>query len=368
MAPVAKESVTPLPPPETFEIPPEDPALTIDTADVSNRAPVWGGTYERIRVGWDQRDRKAAAALATSIADELRKDPNAPIGLQPSDDVYIDYETDLLTETDGKEVDAYVARLHDNEVGIRRADTGYDVFVRFALDPLESRDVFARRFGEGPHWVYAVVVEWSPRKRTKAEAETLARDLAAKMRLKKTDVHKLVHDVSEESEKWRHGDLPIDLRDQGNLRLAILGYRLEMDEVTVLRVLDAYYIVKRVPEPTPDPLETAAVFKRTPVDRAVVKAIGIGWNEAHEDGDTVGAKRTRADVDKLVKLALHRAADGKTTFDDLVDGTDVFRQRMELYPGDNHPARIIDFGLRLKVGEIGVVRSKRGMHIVKRIE
>jgi len=129
------------------------------------------------------------------------------------------------------------------------------------------------------------------------------------------------------------------------------------------------------PDTTPQssPVVSNDILAREPVANAAqVKHILIGWKES-DAHDPRSEARTKSDAENMVKelvAQINRGAD----FDELM------RQHSE-DPGSASSARayavapdsqfIIEFkqlGLRLHVGEVGVVQSDYGFHIMKRVE
>ncbi len=125
--------------------------------------------------------------------------------------------------------------------------------------------------------------------------------------------------------------------------------------------------------PQASPVVSSDILAREPVaNNAMIKHILIGWKDS-EGHDPRSATRTKADAEAQVKSLL----------DQLKAGAD-FDALMKQYSEDPGSARtatayrvspdaslVIEFkqlGLRLKVGEIGVVQSDYGFHIMKRVE
>src|SRR3569623_1717697 len=80
-----------------------------------------------------------------------------------------------------------------------------------------------------------------------------------------------------------------------------LSLRLKENEIGVVKTPFGYHVIKRMPPPPPDPLDSADILKREPVtQKAKVKHILLGWTENHTE-DPRGTKRSRADLEKLVK-------------------------------------------------------------------
>jgi peptidyl-prolyl cis-trans isomerase D len=135
--------------------------------------------------------------------------------------------------------------------------------------------------------------------------------------------------------------------------------------------------VKRVappPPPPPDKLESLAVLKRQPDAIAVkVRHILVGWAEVNA-GDPRAKARTRAQLDKLVPEILAKLKKGEA-FEALMaahsEDTPELVKKGHIYdvaPDSGLALPFINLSIRLKVGEVGVVRTDFGMHIVKRIE
>ena len=139
-------------------------------------------------------------------------------------------------------------------------------------------------------------------------------------------------------------------------------------------------INNKVDEGTPatlqhDPVESADILSREPVaDTAQIKHILIGWNQSGNDGrqDKRASARSKKDAQDLIRNLVGQIKGG-ADFDALM------KQYSE-DPGSASTARaytvspdaqlVIEFkqlGLRLKIGEVGVVQSEYGFHIMKRV-
>jgi len=129
--------------------------------------------------------------------------------------------------------------------------------------------------------------------------------------------------------------------------------------------------------PQRDPVESADILGREPITNAAkIKHILIGWNDGTgDDGrkDQRAMKRTKKDAEDLIRSVLEQIKSG-TDFDELM-------KKFSEDPGSASSARaydvspeaqlVIEFkqlGLRLKIGEVGVVQSEYGFHIMKRVE
>lgn len=116
------------------------------------------------------------------------------------------------------------------------------------------------------------------------------------------------------------------------------------------------------------------ILAREPVsNRSQVKHILISWKDNENASDPRAQKRTKAEAEALVASLVKQLQAG-ADFDMLM------KQHSE-DPGSASTARsyavspdaqlVIEFkqlGLRLNVGEIGVVESDFGFHIIKRVE
>lgn len=126
------------------------------------------------------------------------------------------------------------------------------------------------------------------------------------------------------------------------------------------------------------PVESTEILSREPVtESAQVQHVLVGWKELAPnyggDIDTRAAARSRQEADQLALLILSRAQSGED-----------FRGLMKEYsedPGSASSGRMYavnpraslvqgfkDLSLRLEVGEAGIVESKYGWHIIKRVE
>ncbi|MEO6776366.1 MAG: peptidylprolyl isomerase [Kofleriaceae bacterium] len=129
------------------------------------------------------------------------------------------------------------------------------------------------------------------------------------------------------------------------------------------------------PKPQTSDVISTDILAREPISNsAMVKHILIGWNEGGDQPhDPRAQKRTKKDAEAQVR-ALMTQLKGGADFDALM-------KQWSEDPGSAGSARayavapdaqlVIEFkqlGLRLKVGEVGVVQSDYGFHIMKRIE
>jgi hypothetical protein len=134
------------------------------------------------------------------------------------------------------------------------------------------------------------------------------------------------------------------------------------------------------PDPTPQSSDvvSADIMAREPIaNTAKVKHILIGWKDltdAYQGRlDPRAAARTKKDAEDVVRSIMAQLKSGADY--------DALMKKLSEDPGSAPSAReyavtpdaslVIEFrqiGLRLKIGEIGVVESDFGFHIVKRTE
>ena len=151
-----------------------------------------------------------------------------------------------------------------------------------------------------------------------------------------------------------------------------MSLRLKMGESGLVKSPFGWHIIKRIPPPPPDALESADILKREPPAAMVkVKHILLGWKDAHTT-DPRGVARTRPELEKLVKDTVAKLQKGdkiepmmKELSEDPVsqDGKDY-----EVTPTSGMVPPFTNLSPRLKVGEVGVVKTDFGIHIIKRIE
>jgi len=119
---------------------------------------------------------------------------------------------------------------------------------------------------------------------------------------------------------------------------------------------------------------SADILAREPVaNEAKVKHILIGWNGTDGGGDPRAAKRTKADAEAQVRSLLKQLEAG-ADFDALMKaysedpGSASTARAYDVSPGAQLVIEFKQLGLRLNVGEVGVVQSDYGFHIMKRVE
>jgi parvulin-like peptidyl-prolyl isomerase len=154
-----------------------------------------------------------------------------------------------------------------------------------------------------------------------------------------------------------------------------LALRLTADEAGLVKSAFGWHIVKRLAPPPPDPLESKAILAREPSTTAVkVKHILLSWDAIDGVTDPRGKTRDRHALEKLVKATLAKLAQG-ARIESLMErisedpGSATTGRTYDVQPDDKSLAvPFRDLSLRLKLNEVGVVRTVFGIHIVKRIE
>ena len=116
------------------------------------------------------------------------------------------------------------------------------------------------------------------------------------------------------------------------------------------------------------------ILAREPVaNHAEVKHILIGWKDLEAAHDDRAAKRTKQEAEALVKSLVTQIKAG-ADFDMLMKAHSEdpgSASTGRAYPVSPDAQLVIEFkqlGLRLNVGEVGVVQSDFGFHIMKRVE
>lgn len=119
---------------------------------------------------------------------------------------------------------------------------------------------------------------------------------------------------------------------------------------------------------------SADILAREPVaNQAKVKHILIGWKDLESAQDPRAQKRTKQDAEALVR-SLMKQIEAGADFDMLMKqhsedpGSASSGRAYDVAPDAQLVIEFKQLGLRLNVGEVGVVQSDYGFHIMKRIE
>jgi parvulin-like peptidyl-prolyl isomerase len=276
-------------------------------------------------------------------------------------------------------------RLKEKEVGIVKTQFGYHVMLRVPApppDPAESAEILARPAEAGPSFINVILIGWKDSAqtppgvtRTKAEADKLATDLVAKAN-KGEDFQKLIQASSDEpNAKTKSPQPAIEIASDTRIvaELKKLALRLKVNEAGMVKSPFGWLVMKRVAAPPPDALESADILKRDPVtQKAKVKHILLGWTAVHAE-DERGKKRTRAELEKLVKETVAKLQKGEKIEPLMASlsedpGSAKSGESYDVTPEAGLVPPFKALSLRLKVGEVGVVKTDFGIHIIQRVE
>jgi parvulin-like peptidyl-prolyl isomerase len=354
------------------------------------------GVYgeERMDKRAKERTNDAAATLATEIADKLRAKPDdidalvkehsEDPGSLGGDPYYVRADSPFVPEFKDLSL-----RLKEKEVGIVRTNFGYHVIERVPpppADPLESADILARPANKEQVLVRHVLIGWKdvpmakrrpvdPRaeKRTKADADKLAAEVLAKVK-KGEDITKLMKELSEDPGSAPSGrTYPVDENAGLVPPFKKLSLRLAMNEAGMVKTDFGWHVIQRVPPPPPDKLESADILARKETTPKVkVKHILLGWAEVSA-GDERGKKRTRAELEALVKKTVDALKKGdkiEPLMKELSEdpGSAASGEGYDVTPDAGLVPPFKDLSLRLKLNEVGVVKTDFGIHIIQRVE
>jgi parvulin-like peptidyl-prolyl isomerase len=347
-----------------------------------------------------ERSNAEAATLAQTIAAKLKANPDAIDALvqESSEDPGSLGGDPYPVKADSPMVPEFknlALRLKDKEIGIVKTSFGYHVMARVAKptpDPLESAEILARAEAAKAVQIQHIVISWKDTpiaragradaratKRTKEEADKLAKDVFAKVRAS-GDMAKLMKEFSEDTgTKDTAKVVDISAEMQVGEQFAAfknLSLRLKLNEAGMARSPLGWHVVKRVPPPPPPPpdaLESVDILKREPpAAKAKVKHILLGWAAVHAD-DERGKKRDRAALEVLVKATVGKLKKGDKIEPLMAElsedpgsakaGTDY-----DVTPDAGLVPPFKNLSLRLKVGEVGVVKTDFGIHIIQRTE
>ncbi len=273
-------------------------------------------------------------------------------------------------------------RLMLNEVGIVKTNYGYHVIKRIpppAPDPLESADILARPGEPGPVSVQHVLIGWKgapaarTATRTKEEADKIAKEVLDKARAN-GDMAALMKQYSEDPGSKDTGkayDVATDTQMVEPFKK--LSLRLKVGEAGLVKSPFGWHIIKRSPPPPPDALESADILARQPVTTfAKVKHILLSFADSHGE-DPRGQKRTRAELEKIVKDTVTKLKGGAKIEPLMAElsedpGSAKTGNSYDATPDAGLVKPFKDLSLRLKSGEVGVVKTDFGFHIIQRVD
>jgi len=386
----------------------------IDSKDILARTESTPEVYvKHIMLGWKElvagrgarADKRAAersnadaAKLAQDLAAKLKANPDSMDQLitENSEDTASLNGDPYLVKADGPFVQEFknlATRLKEKEVGITHTRSGYHVVMRVAKpapDPIESADILARTPEPGPVQIQHILIGWKDTMssksgagdkraiaRTKADADKLATEVLAKVR-DKGDMVKLMKEYSEDPGSKDTGkvfDIAGDV-PPGFESFKELSLRLKLNEAGIAKTQLGLHVIKRVPPPpppAPDSLESADILKREPTtQKAKVKHILLGWTDVHAD-DERGKKRDRAALEKLVKATVAKLKKGDKIEPLMAElsedgGSAKSGISYDVTPDAGLVPPFKNLSLRLKLNEVGVVKTDFGIHIIQRVE
>ena len=386
-------------------------AIDIDSKDILNRKEAAAEVHvKHVLIGWKELDsvyqgrldpraqkrtNAEAAKLAKEIADKLRKAPDSIDELvkEHSEDPGSLSGEPYTVKADAPfvpEFKALAVHLKEKEVGIVKTKFGYHVMERVAPpppDPLESADILGREPEKGTVHVQHVLIGWKdapaaksgrgdPRAkdRPKADADKMATDLLARVR-KGEDIVKLMKEFSEDPGSKDNGRAyPVSPDAPMVEPFKNLSLRLKEGEAGLVKSPFGWHVIKRVPPPPPDPLESAEILKREPTtQKAKVKHILLGWKDVNTGGDERAKKRERPALEKLVKdtvAKLQKGAKIEPLMKELSEdpGSAQSGEGYDVTPDAGFVDGFKNLSLRLKPKEVGVVKTDFGIHIIQRVE
>ncbi len=386
--------------------PTNDSAIELDSKDILARTELAeSAEAKHVLIGWkgqgrsqSERSNADAAKLAKEVAAKLKADPSK------IDAMMREHSEDPGSKDTGRAYtitpDAGLVppfknlglRLKLGEVGIVRTDFGYHVMLRVAPpppDPLESADILARPAGTETAHVQHVLLGWKdspaaaqgmtdPRSaaRTKADTDKLATEVLAKAKAGE-DMVALMKQYSEDPGSKDDGRAyPVQPGPSSVPGFTNMALRLQLGEVGLVKTDLGWHVVKRVPPPpppAPDKLDSTDILAREPVTaKAKVKHILLGWKEVNA-GDPRASARSRAELEALVKktvASLKKGAKIDPLMKDLSEdpGSAAAGTAYDVDPDAGRVAPFKNLSLRLKLNEVGVVKTQFGIHIIQRTE
>ncbi|HRC55546.1 MAG TPA: peptidylprolyl isomerase [Kofleriaceae bacterium] len=343
------------------------------------------------------RTNDAAAKLAQELAEKLRAAPDSIDALvkEHSEDPGSREGNPYTVRDDGQFMPEFTKlslRLKIKEVGIVQTSYGYHVIERVPPpppDPIESSEILRRASHGESVFVRHILIAWKDapaarrgmmddraKDRTKAQADEMVLKLAARV-AKGEDIVKLMAEFSEDPGSAKNGR-PYPVSEGANMvpPFKNLSMRLKLDESGVVKTDFGWHIIKRIappPPPPPDKLESVEILSRaTPAAKTKVKHILLGWKETNA-GDERGKKRTRAELEALVKktvAALQKGDKIEPLMAELSEdqGSAKSGDGYDVTPDAGLVEPFKNLSLRLNLKEVGVVKTDFGIHIIQRVE
>ncbi|MBV8758388.1 MAG: peptidylprolyl isomerase [Deltaproteobacteria bacterium] len=382
------------------------PAQDIDSHDILNRTETADEVVvKHVLISWkdlgaiyrgqqDQRGKDRsnadAAKLAQDVLSQLKADPSKidalvqqygeDPGAKSGDPYTVNKETSFVPEFKN-----LALRLKEKEAGIVKTQFGYHVIQRVAPpppDPIESADILARPAEKGPVSVLHVLIGYKDapaardpkaKARSKEDATKMVQEVLTKAK-SGTDFKQLMKEYSEDPGSKDSGR-PYDVTADAPMvePFKKLSLRLKENEIGVVKTPFGFHVIKRMPPPPPDSLDSADILKRDPVtQKAKVKHILLGWTDNHTE-DPRGTKRTRAELEKLVKDTVAKLKKGDKIEPLMAElsedpGSAKSGQSYDVTPDAGLVEPFKNLSLRLNKDEVGVVKTQFGIHIIQRVE
>jgi parvulin-like peptidyl-prolyl isomerase len=338
------------------------------------------------------KDLEAQLKANPDKIDELVKTYSEDPGSASGDPYQVKADTQFVPE-----FKALALKLKEKEVGIVKSKYGYHIMERVpapAPDPLESADILARPAETGVVQVQHVLVGWKDtpaakagrvddraKDRDKATADKIAQEVMTKAKAGE-DFKALMKQYSEDPGSKDDGRVYPVAPDAPMVEpFKDMSLRLKMGEVGMVKSPFGWHVIKRVepppppPPPAPDALDSVDILKRAPTTTsAEVKHILLGWKDQAGGGDDPrGQKRDRATLEKEVKSLVARLKKGEKIEPLMKEFSEDpgSAQGGNSYPVDEKAQLVEPFknlSLRLNVGEVGVVKSQFGIHIIQRVK
>lgn len=380
------------------------PGKDIDSKDILARTETAPSVQvKHVLIGWkdlaaayrghmdpraEKRTNDEAVALAQDTLAKLKADPTqldklvADLSEDPGSKGGDPYEVKADTAF-VPEFKNLALRLKINEAGIVKTNYGYHVIMRIPPpppDPLESADILARtEVSTTEVKVQHVLIGWkgAPGARTatrsKAEADALAKQVFELVKSGKP-MAELMKQYSEDPGSKDNARIYDVAPDSPMVEpFKNLSLRLKENEAGIVKSPFGFHIIKRVPPPPPDSLESADILKREPTTKsAKVKHILLGWKEVHAE-DERGKTRERPALEKLVKDTVAKLKGGAKIEPLMAElsedpGSAKSGESYDVTPDAGLVPPFKNLSLRLKSGEVGVVKTDFGIHIIQRVD
>ncbi|MCA9524261.1 MAG: peptidylprolyl isomerase [Myxococcales bacterium] len=392
-----------------------DPPDPLQSNEILKRKPETDKAYVRhIHLAWDdlrpmlgrymdpramKRTKEATDKLVKEISEKLKKGEKfLDLMKKHSEDKRsLSREEPLTISKTTRWLPVYkdlALRLKENEVGQVKTWRGWFVIKRFPPpppDPLESSEILKRKpAGDGDVLVDIIFVSWdkkvprfAPRirkeakTRKKEEADAIVKKALARLK-KGEDFAKVRKELSDDlrmanaTQPTRVNNSPFQLP-----AYRTLGTRLKVGEYGVIKGRFGFYLIKRVPPPPPDPLESKEILDRKQTaEKVKVKHILVAWKGLGGPMrrlDKRAKDRTKAEADKMVQDLMAKLKKGAKI--------DALMKEYSEDPGSAKSGRAYDvtpkarlvppfkkLSLRLKKNEVGLVKTQFGWHVIQRIE